>query len=74
MHMSQQQSQPWAADAKIWEHKRDTFGTAPSLFLSFFLSFFLFRAAPVAYGGSQARDQIEAVAAGIHRSSHQRQI
>ena len=33
--------------------------------LSFFL---LFRAAPVAYGGSQARGQIRAAAAGLHHS------
>ena len=32
----------------------------------FFLSFF--RAAPSAYGGSQARGQIGAVAAGLHHS------
>ena len=35
----------------------------------FFLSFcYLFRAAPTAYGGSQARGQIGAVAASIHHS------
>ena len=28
--------------------------------------FFLFRATPVAYGNSQARDQIRAAAAGLH--------
>ena len=36
-------------------------------FLSFCLSVF-FRAAPVAYGGSQARGGIGAVATGIHHS------
>ena len=43
-----------------------------SFFLfSFFLFFFffsLFRAAPMAYGGTQARDWIGAVAAGLHNS------
>ena len=29
---------------------------------------FFFRAAPVAYGGSQAKGQIRAIAAGLHRS------
>jgi len=37
-----------------------------SLFF-FFLSFVLFRATPVAYGGSQARGLIRAVAAGLHK-------
>ena len=31
-------------------------------------SFFLFRAAPVAYGGSQARGRIGAIAADLHHS------
>ena len=35
-------------------------------FVSFF--FFLFRAAPTAYGGSQARSRIRATAAGLHHS------
>ena len=30
--------------------------------------FFLFRAAPAAYGGSQSRGPIRAVAAGLHHS------
>ena len=33
-----------------------------------FLSFFLFRAAPTAYGSSQAKGPIRAVAAGLHHS------
>ena len=33
-----------------------------------FFSFFLFMAAPVAHGGSQARGPIGAVAAGLHHS------
>jgi len=43
-------------------------------FLSFFLSFFfffffgLFRVSPVAYGSSQGRGQIGAVATGLHHS------
>ena len=36
--------------------------------LFIFLFFLFFRAAPVAYGGSQARGQIRAVAAGLHHS------
>ena len=34
----------------------------------FFLVFCLFRAAPAAYGGSQARDLIRAIADGLHHS------
>ena len=38
-------------------------------FFGFFLSFCLFsRAAPVAYGGSQARGPIGAAATGLHHS------
>ena len=41
----------------------------PSMFIFlFFKNFCLFRAAPVAYGSSQARGQIRAVAAGLHHS------
>ena len=36
--------------------------------VSFFSAFLLFRAAPVAYGGSQARDRIGAAAANLHHS------
>ena len=36
--------------------------------LDFFFSFGLLRATPVAYGGSQARGQIGAIAAGLHHS------
>ena len=35
---------------------------------SFFLFLFLFRAAPMAYGGSQARGRMGATAAGLHHS------
>ena len=35
---------------------------------SFFLSFCLFRAIPVAYGASKARDQIRTVATDLHHS------
>ena len=38
------------------------------LLFFFFLSFCLFRAAPVAYRGSQARGPIGATAAGLHHS------
>ena len=36
--------------------------------------FYLFRAAPVTYGGSQARGLIGATAAGLHHSSRQRRV
>ena len=39
-----------------------------------FFFFKLFRAEPMVYGGSQARNRIRAVAAGLHRSSQQYQI
>ena len=43
------------------------------LLFFYFLSVFFFRVAPAAHGGSQARDRIGAVAAGLHRSrSHAR--
>ena len=38
------------------------------LFFVFWFLFFLFRAAPTAYGSSQARGQIRATAAGLHHS------
>ena len=37
-------------------------------FLNFIFVFCLFRAAPVAYGGSQARGLIGAIAASLHHS------
>ena len=40
----------------------------PSSFLPSLLPFLLFRAAPLAYGGSQTRGQIGAVATGLHHS------
>ena len=46
-------------------------GEIQSLNFFFFLSF---RAAPMAYGGSQARGRIGAVAGGLHHSSCQHQI
>ena len=39
-----------------------------SFSLFFSLSLCLFSAAPVAYGSSQARGQIRAIAAGLHHS------
>ena len=41
---------------------------------SFFFNLFRVRATPMAYGGSQVRGLIGAVAAGLHHSSRQRQI
>jgi len=38
------------------------------IYLSVYLSRFLFRAAPVTNGGSQARGPVGAVAAGLHPS------
>jgi len=47
-------------------------GTLESMFLSFFFFFFVFLlflwAAPAAYGGTQARGQIGAVAASLRQS------
>ena len=37
-------------------------------FIYIYIYILLFRATPVAYGGSQARDQIGAAAAGLHQS------
>ena len=39
-----------------------------------FIFILFFRASPVAYGGYQARGQIEAVPAGLYHRSQQRQI
>ena len=44
------------------------------VFFFFFFFFFLFRAAPEAYGGSQARGGIGTAATGLHHSSQQRWI
>ena len=38
------------------------------LFIYLFVRFCLFRAAPMAYGSSQARDRVGAVAASVHHS------
>ena len=46
-------------------------GTAGDIFFFFFFFFCLLaisRAAPVAYGGSQARGPIGAIATGLHQS------
>ena len=47
-----------------------TFGVRQNfnLYLVFFFSFHLFRATPMAYGGSQARGQIRAETAGLYHS------
>ena len=42
--------------------------------MSFVFVFSFFSTAPVAYGDSQARGRIRAVAAGLRRTSRQRQI
>ena len=47
----------------------------PFLFLFFFLFFFLlYRAAPVAYGDSQAKGPIRAVAVGLRQEPQQCRI
>ena len=48
--------------------QENNFSVLSFLFLSFFSVFCLFRAASVAYAGSQAKGQIGAVAAGLHHS------
>ena len=45
-----------------------------SIFLSISIYLLFFRAASTAYGSSQARGHIGAVAAGLHHSSWQHQI
>ena len=65
-----------------WTELRDFFFLLPSflfIFLFLFLFIYLFtylliRAAPVAYGGPQARGRIRAVATRLHHSSRQRWI
>jgi len=63
---------PPARDLREGKEKAITFHdpvsevTPPPPF--FFLSFCLYRAASVAYGGSQARGRIGAVATGLHQS------
>ena len=62
----------------LFSHCKDSFfvptATHSHLWFSFFL--FFFRASPMAYGGSQARGPIRAVAAGLHSNTgselHQR--
>ena len=68
-----------------WEHSRSILRQFPVcnivllmivLMLYFWsliliLIFLFFRAVPAAYGGSQARDQIRAIAAGLHHNSQQ---
>ena len=44
------------------------------LYLFIYLFIYLFRVAPAAYGGSEARGQIRAVAASLRHSSQKRQI
>ena len=55
-------------DSKNLLRPKDICSCSPFLFLLFF------RAAPSAYGGSQARGRIRATAAGLHHSSWQHWI
>ena len=52
----------------IWLVLLTYFKTSLHLFIYLFIYLFIFRALPTAYGTSQARDQIGAVAAGLHHS------
>ena len=56
----------YAVQKKLTQHCKST--------IIFFFFFCLFRAAPMAYRGSQARGQIGAVAASLHPSPEQRGI
>ena len=47
----------------LWQWKR---GETVEFGICFLFIFCLFRAIPMAYGGSQARGQVGAVAAGLH--------
>ena len=74
----QYQSLPFAPSKplyifKICSHRSSIFikDGLRNLICVFFFFFGLFRASPSAYGGSQARSQIRAVAAGLHHSSWQ---
>ena len=68
----------WNAPSETFPHTQ--LSPAPqvafffSFFLFFFLSFDLFRAAPAAYGGSQAKGLIRAVTAGLRQSHSNRRI
>ena len=50
------------------QERKETARKGFASFLNFFFSFSLFRAPPVAYGGSQARSLIGAAAVGLHHS------
>ena len=52
----------------------ESMGAAHQIVGSFFSPFGLFRATLKAYGGSQARDQIGASAAGLHQQPQLKQL
>ena len=52
----------------VFKHSPESFSVHLLRLFFFFLAFCLFRAAPAAYEGSQARSLIAAVAAGLHHS------
>ena len=53
---------PWMTGSH-WEGERGA-----TFFKKIIIFFWLFKAAPMAYGGSQAGGQIGAIAAGLHHS------
>ena len=53
----------------LFQGQNDTFPRFSKIFIILLIYLFLlFRAAPMAYGSSQSRGQIGAVAAGLHHS------
>ena len=65
---SSRRTQSCGADCSVYPLRRNQ-DSAPWLHYCFFFFFLcLFRAAPVAYGGSQVRGQIRATAAGLYHS------
>ena len=55
-------------ETSIVKDKMPVFNLMGSEFKIFFKIFFIFRATLVAFGSSQARDQIRTAAAGLHHS------
>ena len=59
-------AEPWWEEEKNFKKFQEKYFLIKKI--TFFLSFFLFRAAPVAYRGSQARGRVGAIAASLHHS------
>ena len=63
----------WTSLRRTGVNSLNVWWNSPRLFLLIIFVFCLFRATPAAYGGSQARGLIGAIAAGLHHShSHAR--